>query len=41
MQTMEYFGVKFDATVRVVHKERLTKRGLVSLLDYYQKVAHI
>ena len=26
---------------RAVSKEKLTKRGLVSLLDYYQKVAHI
>ena len=27
--------------VRAVSKEKLTKRGLVSLFDYYQKVAHI
>ena len=26
---------------RAVSKEKLTKRGLVSLFDYYQKVAHI
>ena len=26
---------------RAVSKEKLTKRGLVSLSDYYQKVAHI
>ena len=26
---------------RAISKEKLTKRGLVSLFDYYQKVAHI
>ena len=26
---------------RAISKEKLTKRGLVSLSDYYQKVAHI
>ena len=26
---------------RAISKERLTKRGLVSLSNYYQKVAHI
>ena len=26
---------------QAISKEKLTKRGLVSLFDYYQKVAHI
>ncbi len=26
---------------RAISKEKLTKRGLVSLSDYYQKVAHV
>jgi hypothetical protein len=30
-----------SVAARAISKEILTKRGLVSILDYYQKVAHI
>ena len=30
-----------SVVARAISKEILTKRGLVSILDYYQKVAHI
>ena len=33
--------VKKTCVVRAISKEKLTKRGLVSLSDYYLKVAHI
>jgi hypothetical protein len=35
-----FFATK-SVLKRVVSKERLTKRGSVSLSDYYPKVAHI
>ena len=33
--------VKKTCVARAISKEKLTKRGLVSLSDYYLKVAHI
>ena len=30
-----------SVAARAISKEILTKRGLISILDYYQKVAHI
>ena len=33
--------VRKTCVVRAISKERLTKRGLVSLSDYYLQVAHI
>ena len=35
------FGAQKSVLKRAISKEILTKRGLVSIYDYYLKVAHI
>ena len=35
------FAVTKSVVKREISKEILTKRGLISISDYYQKVAHI